>query len=321
MRLIARQIALPFLLLALATPSLAQSPNTNPVRVIIGYPAGTPVDITGRALIEHMQKQLGQTMIVDLRPGAAGALAINAVINAEPDGNTIHYGLMSGLIPALVKANPVDARKVLLPISDSVSAPFAMFVSAKTPAKTLKELVDYSKANPPDKLNFASAAGTQELLMHALKRRTGLTYTVINYAGAPAMIPPLIKGEVDLSFTVLANFFPHIQAGTIRVLFITGPRRMARLPDVPTAGELGLTDLAGTTSDLGWWAPRGTPREVIDRLSRAAIAAVKMPNVTELLLRMGYDSVASTPEEQLKRYEANLQFWTDTAKATNFQPQ
>lgn len=320
MRHPARLLALPLFLIALANTAVAQVPG-KPIRVLIGYPAGTPVDITGRALIEHMQKQLGQPMIIDLRPGAAGFLAVNAVINAEPDGNTVHYGLMSGLIPALVKSTPVDARKVFLPVSDSVSAPFAMFVSAKLPVRSLKELIDYAKANPPGKLNFASAAGTQELLLHALKRRSGLTYTVINYPGATAMLPPLIKGEVDLSFTVLAVFFPHLEAGTVRALFVTGPRRMARLPDVPTAAELGLTDLAGTTSDLGWWAPRGTPKEAIDRLSRAAISAVHQPNVTDLLLRIGYDAVASTPEEQLRRYEANLQFWTETARQTNFQPQ
>jgi len=320
-RQLTKLIALLLVTLAVASPSFAQTFPTKAIRVIVGFPPGTPVDITGRALAEHMQKQLGQPVIIEVRPGAGGFIAVSAVINAEPDGHTIHYGLLSGLIPALVKNTPVDARKVLTPISDSISAPYGMYVSAKLPVKSFQELLAYAKSNPPNTLNFASAAGTQELLMHAVKMKTGITYTVISYPGAPAVIPPLIKGDVGLSINVLGSFFPHLESGTVRALFITGPKRMARLPDVPTAVEAGMPELGSTTSDLGWWAPRGTPKEVIDRLSRATISAVRMQNVTDLLPRLGYDAVASSPEEQMRRYEANLKFWTDTARLTNFQPQ
>lgn len=321
MKPIIRSLAFLLTALAVSGPAIAQTYPSKPIRVLLGFPAGSAVDIASRALSVHMQKQLGQPLVIESRAGAGGYIAVNAVAKAEPDGYMIHFGLLGSLLPALVKNTPVDARKELTAISDSISAPLALYGSAKLPARTFQELVAYAKANAPGTVNYASAAATQALLMQLVNMRSGLTYTLINYPGAPAVIPALIKGEVGLSFNVLGPFLPHLEAGTIRVLFITGPKRMARFPNIPTAAEVGIPGLVSATSDLGWWAPRGTPKDVIDKLSKAAIDAVRTPEIIDLFQRQGYEALGSTPEEQLRRYEANFQFWSETARLTNFTPQ
>jgi tripartite-type tricarboxylate transporter receptor subunit TctC len=307
-------------MMVVSSPLMAQAYPTKPIRVIVGFPVGTLVDVIGRALGVHMQKQLGQPIIVEARPGAGGFIGASAVMTADPDGHTLHFGVLGGLIPALVKNNPVDARKDFAPVSDALSSPFFLFSSAKLPVHNLQDLITYSKANP-GKLNFGSSTGQVEIMMQLVRNSTGITYTLINYPGAPAVIPGMITGDVGIHINVLGPFIPHMDAGTIRALFMSGPKRMAQFPNIPTATEAGVPNVEAAAFDIGYWAPRATPRPVIDKVVQSVISAVQMPDVLDLFRKQGYIAVGSTPEEQMRKYEASLKFWTDTARLTNFQPQ
>jgi tripartite-type tricarboxylate transporter receptor subunit TctC len=304
-----------------AGPLMAQAFPTKPVRVILGFPAGTVVDVVMRALSVPMQKQLGQPIVIETRPGAGGSIAVNAVVKAAPDGYTIHFGLLTALIPALTKSNAVDARSDLAPVSEVLATPLAFFVSAKLPVKTMPELIAYAKARPPNALNYATSNAQGEMLMQLVKDQTGITFTLINYPGAPAAVPPMINGDVAMTTSSLAPYMPHLDAGTVRALFVMAPKRLSQFPDLPTAGEAGIPGLEAGAPNLGLWAPRGTPKEIVDKLSGAAIAGVNTPVVTDLLLKQGNYPVGSTPEEQLRRYDAAVKFWTDTARRTNYQAQ
>ena len=299
----------------------AQTFPTKPIRVLIGFPAGSSLDIVGRALAPHMQKELGQPIVIEIRTGAAGYLAFNATMNAEPDGHTITYAWPVGLLPSLVKANAIDARRDLAPISDALSSPYVFMTSATLPVRSVQELVAYAKTKPANTLNFASSATPLELMMYVAKNATGLTYTVVNYQGGPVIMPALLNGEASMHINNFGPFSGQIEAGKIRVLFQTGHQKLALLPDVPSATDVGIKDLQGIASDLGYWAPRGTPRAVTDKIQRAVAYAVKQPEVLEMFRKQGYVAVGSTPEEQLRQYEASFKFWADAARAANFVPQ
>lgn len=304
-----------------AGPLMAQTFPTRPIRVIVGFPPGSTVDVVARALSVHMQKDLGQPLIVESRPGAGGAIAAIAVVKADPDGHTLFFGFLSAIIPALVKNSPVDARKELAPVSDSLSSPWVFYSSAKLPVKTLQELVVYAKTLPPNTLNVSSSNSQSELLTQLVRNSTGITYTLINYQGGAAIARALITGEVSANMGGFGLFIPHLNAGAIRALFVSTPRRMAQFPGIPTAAEVGIPNLEAAALDYGFWAPRGTLKEIVDRLSRAAIAAVNTPDIADLFRREGYEAVGSAPEAQLRKYEAAAQFWTNTARMANFQPQ
>lgn len=308
---------LPFLA---AVPAQAQSFPNKPIRVLIGFPAGSSLDIVGRALAPHMQKELGQPIVVEIRTGAAGFLAFNATMNAEPDGHTITYAWPVGLLPSLVKANAIDARRDLAPISDALSSPYVFMTSAKLPVRTVQDLVAYAKTRPANTLNFASSAIPLELMMQVVKNATGLTYTVVNYQGGPVIMPAMINGEASMHINNFGPFSSQIDAGNIRVLFQTGHQKLVQLPNTPSATDVGIKDLQGIASDLGYWAPRGTPRQVTEKIQRAVAYAVKQPDVTEMFRKQGYVPVGSTPDEQLRQYEASFKFWSDAARAANFVP-
>lgn len=306
------------LLLIQSAPAFAQSFPTKPIRVILGFPGGSLVDVVARSMAGHMQKQLGQPLVFEARLGAGGYIAVNSVTKAEPDGYTIHYGLLTSLVPALVK-NSIDAGKELTPISEIVSAPFVFYSSGKLPVKTMSDLISYSKANPRT-LNFASPVAQIDIMMQLIGNSTGITYTSINYPGATAYIPAMITGEIGITINTLQQFMPHMESGTIRALFIATPRRMSQHPDVPTAREIGIANMDFATFDNGFWGPKGVSREIVAKLNQAAVSAVNTPEIAALFVKYGFVAIGSTPEEQLRRYEATRTFWTDTAKAIGFNP-
>ena len=308
-------------LLVASSVATAQNYPTKPIRVIVGFPAGTLVDVIGRALGAHMQKDLGQPILVEARPGAGGYIGASAVMNAEADGHTIHFGVLGGLLPPLVKNNPIDARKDFAAVGDALTSPFVLYTSGKMPVKTMAELIAHAKTLPPNALNFGSSTGQVEIIMTMVKNLTGVGFTLINYPGAPAVIPGLISGDINMHINVLGPFIPHLEAGTIRALFTSGGKRLASFPSVPTATEAGVPAVEAAGFDAGYWAPRATPKAVVDKLSRSIASAVKQPDILELFRKQGYDPIGSTPEEQMRRYENSLRFWSDVAKITNFQPQ
>lgn len=308
------------LLLAAAGIAGAQDYPNKPIRVLVGFPAGTTTDTVARLLSKVMQQQLGQPIVVEPRVGANGLVAGMAVKNAPPDGYTIYFGGVVGFTSVFERNNPIDAAKEFEPVSDTMSAPYLMAVSNKFNVNTIDELVAYAKTKPPGTLVHAVSIANQALVMHAVAAAKGFTYTDVNVRAMSQVLPLMVTGEVAMAFNLSANLAPGIQSKTFRPIFVTAPKRLARFPDLPTSGEVGLPGLERVGILAGFWAPKGTPSAITRRLSSAAQAAVKDAEVIQQYNRLEYEPLVSTPEEQLKIYTETLDFWTRVAKAANYQP-
>jgi tripartite-type tricarboxylate transporter receptor subunit TctC len=304
----------------LAPVAIAQTYPSKPIRIIVGFAAGTTTDTVARLTAEPMQKILGQPVIVEARTGAAGGIAGGVVAKADPDGYTLYFGLAATLHPVFTKNNPIDASKEFTPISDSMTAPYALFTSSKLPVTNYKELVAYAKSNPPGKLNLGKSVAQQELIMEVIKSVSGITFTTIPFASSVQAIPLLQSGEVALFVNVFANHLSHIPH-IVRPMFVTAAKRSPQFPDVPTSAEVGIPGMEASAITQGYWAPSNTPKAIADKVSAAAIAAVKVPEVVAFFRKVGFEPVGSTAEEQLRNYEAGMKFWTYAARLGNYQPQ
>lgn len=298
----------------------AQDYPTKPIRVMVGFPAGTTTDNVARMLGKVMQAQLGQTIIVEPKVGAAGLIAGLALKTATPDGYTLFFGGVAGFTPVFTKDNPIDASKEFEPISDSMAAPYLLVVSTKLGINSFEELVAFSKSKPSGTLVHAVSIANQALAMHAIAAAKGLSYRDINVRTMPETMPLMATGEVALFLNVAANLGAGLQSNTFRPILATAYKRLPTFPNVPTSGELGIPGIEQSGFVGGFWAPKGTPAAIVRRLSTAAQAAVKDPEVVQQFGRLQYEAVGSTPEGQLKSFNETMAFWTRVAKAANYQP-
>lgn len=303
-----------------ATITAAQDYPAKPIRVIVGFGAGTGTDITARLLGKVVQQQLGQPIVVEPKPGAAGLIAGHAVKSAPPDGYTLYFGGVVSFAPVFTRTNPIDASKEYEPISDSLAAPYLMVVSNKLNVNTLDELVTYAKSKQQGTLFNMVSIDNQALVMHAVASAKGFTYTDINIKNTAEGFPLLRTGEIHLVFNVAANLNSGFEAKIFRPLFALAGSRLPRFPDVPTSAEVGLPGLEHAGYSAGFWAPKGTPTAITRRLSAAAQVALRDPDVLLQYKRLEYDPVGSTPQEQLKNFTTTLEFWTKVAKEAKYQP-
>jgi len=307
--------------LTTAAPSVAQDYPSKPIRVIVGYPAGTTTDTAARLLTKPMQELLRQPIIVEPRPGANGGIGGNAAKTAQPDGYSIFFGSVTNLTAIFTKNNPVDASTDFTPISDSLYSPQVLLVSSKLNVKTLDELIAYAKNNPAGTLNNAVTFAAQDLIMNAVKTSKGLTYTNIPFTNFAQFLPLMAKGEIAMHVNLFGNAQAALQAQSVRPIFITAAKRMARYSDVPTAAELGVPGLERAGFAAGFWAPRGVPTAIGQRLSEAAQAATKSDEVLQQFAKLDYEPVGSTAAEQLRNFVDTMRFFSAAAKSANYQPQ
>jgi tripartite-type tricarboxylate transporter receptor subunit TctC len=296
--------------------ALAQAYPARPVKVIIGYEAGGSTDITARFILRQFEKRINQTLIVENRPGASGALAGHALKRAEPDGHTLLFASGTGFHEIFLKDNPIDASKEFAAIGTSTSTPMYIFVRAGLPASSAKDFIAYAKANP-GKLNFGGTATSMILVMELFEARAGTTSVKVPYKGSAPVVTAMLAGQVDVTASVLSAFLPAVQSGKVTPLFST--RKSAIFPELPTAADLGIPDL-DVASTLGFWAPRGTPEPVVRTLSSANAASVKSAEVVAELRRQDSSPVGSTPEEAIRAFHREVQFWTEAAKLAGPKP-
>lgn len=315
-----RSAALALVSLTLCCAALAQQYPVKPIRIVIGYPPGTTFDGAGRPVAAELSKRLGQPVVFDYKPGANTTIGARSVVTATPDGYTLFFSNAITAHPIFNLNNAVDAGKELSPISMVSTLPY-YFVSRSTlPVASLQELIAYASTNP-GKLKHGTAVASWDLMMQVVKDRTGVVSESIPYKAAAPVTIALLNGEVDWTVSSVQAFLPHILAGTLRALFSTAPRRSAQLPNVPTAAEVGISNFE-PSANFGLWAPPGTPREIIQRLSGEAAAAVKLADVGEQIRKSsGSEPWGSTAEELLRSFEAETKFWADAARLANYKPQ
>lgn len=276
----------------------AQAYPSKPIRLIVPFPPGGATDIIGRTLAQKLSVQLGQTVIVDNKPGAGGTLGSAEASKAAPDGYTLLLATTSthSIAPSLYKNISYSVEKDFTPILEVATATNVLIVTPKLPVKDVAELVALAKAKP-DSMNFASSGnGTIVHLQSELfKLISGTQLTHVPYKGTALAIPDLISGQTHMMFDSLVSALPHIKGGKVKALAVTSIRRTPLLPGVPTVVESGLPDYVVNTY-FGLFAPPGTSRDIVQRLQKEAVIAVQSADVKERFASQGAEAVGGTPE-------------------------
>jgi len=298
---------------ALAQPG--QGWPSKPVKIVVPFPAGGATDVVARLLAQKLAEAWGQSMVVENRAGAGGNIGADVVAKSAPDGYTLL--MTSGSIvtanPYMYKAMTFDAAKDLVAITNVATGPQVIAVSADVPAKDLRELIAYAKANP-GKINFGSAGvGTQtHLAAENFAYSAGIDMTHVPYKGESAAITDLIGGQIQLVTPNLGAAIALIQQGKMRALAVTSPQRSAQLPDVPAAAEV----LPGF-ENAGWFglmAPAGTPREVIDRVQRDSAKILLSDDFRAKLAQQGMVPVANSPADFAAAIREESAHWAKLIK-------
>jgi tripartite-type tricarboxylate transporter receptor subunit TctC len=299
--------------LSLLQPAFAQNYPNKPIRLVVTFPTGGAPDTLARIFSE--KAQLGQSVVVDNKPGAGGNIGADYVAKSAADGYTIVMGTVGthSINGSLYKKMPYDMTRDFAPISLIASAPNLLVVNNDLPVKTVPELIQYMKANP-NKLSFGSPGiGTSVHVSGELfKSLTGTQMTHAPYKGRQFAIPDLIGGSIQLMFDNMPSALPMAKEGKIRAIAVTTAKRSAAAPEIPTVAE-SLPGFEATTW-FAMFAPAGTPKAVIDRLNAEAVRIFKLPDVQERLQKLGLEPVLSSPEE-LARYQATeIVKWTKVVK-------
>ena len=292
---------------ALASGALAQTYPSRTVTIVTPFSPGGPVDAMARVFAGKMSESMGQPVIVENRAGAGGAIGMNSVAKAAPDGYTILYSPNSIAInPALYRKLPFNPEKDLAPISQALSTTLVLAAHPKIKISSVQELVSLARAQP-GKLNFGSSgvADPLQLAMEMLKTSTGVDLLAIPYKGQGPMFGALLAGEVDVAVVSLQAALAPIRSGQLRVLAVTGSKRSPALPEVPTVAESGVPGY-DISSWHGFFAPAATPQEIIARLHKEIARAVHLPDVRQRVEATGNEVVGSTPEEFAEKFRTDV---------------
>ncbi len=281
---------------AFAAPAFAQTYPNKPVRLLVPFPAGGATDVLARALSIKLGEKLGQNVVVENRPGAGGTIGSAAVAQAAPDGYTILLATSSthSIGPVINPKIPYDAQADFTALGQVASSPNIVLVPLSSPAKTMRELIEFAKKNP-GKLNYASSGnGTiVHLTSELFKAQSGTFIVHIPYRGTALAIPDLISGKVDLMFDSLVSGLPHVKDGKLRALAVTSEKRSTLAPDLPTVADV-LPGFESVTW-FGLYGPKSLPADVVQKLNSALNAALADNDVKERFARLGAEAIGSTP--------------------------
>ena len=290
---------------------------TKPIRIVVPFPAGGPVDQTARLLSARMSTILGQPVLIDNKGGAAGVLGADTVAKAPGDGYTLLFSSTGALaiVPHITPSMPYKPQTDLRAVTQALKVPTVLVVSATSSYKTYADLAAAARA-APEKLNYASAGSgtTTHLEVEMLKREAKLNFNHIPYRGAAPALTDLIGGQVDLMMADVPVVLPFIQAGKLRALAVTSAERIPVLPAVQTMAELGVPGME-IYDWYGMVAPAQTPTAIVEQLQRAASAALKSPELSKVFAEQGVTVVASSPDEFGKFIASESVRWGAVAKA------
>ena len=304
------------LALSLAVDAAAQPYPAKPIRLIVPFPPGGSADILARAIGQKAGEGLGQSVVVENRPGAGTAIGAEALAKSAPDGYAIMIGTVSShaINPALNPKMPFDPVKDFAPISLVATIPFAMIVHPSMPAKSVQEFVALARAKPGT-LNYSSAgSGTSNHLAgELLKSMTGIDIVHVPYKGSAPALNDLISGQVALMFDLVLTAAPHVKSGAVRGLAVTGAQRSSVLPDLPTVAESGIPGYE-VSAWFGIFAPAGVPQPVVQRLNAEFVKALQQPDLRQRLAGQGAEPLTSSPEEFAAYLRSEIDKWAGVVK-------
>ena len=294
----------------------AQQYPTRPVRLIVPLAAGGAMDTVARSIALKLTSSLGQAVVVDNRGGGGGSIGAELAAAAAPDGYTLIMMGSSSVIQPLMYQARYDALRDFAPLSQVTTQPYVIVVNPKLPIQSVRELIDYAKANP-DKLNFASAGNGSliHLMSELFKSVTGTRMVHVPYKGIGAAYPDLLAGNIQLIFASIISAQPHVRAQRIRALAVTGPKRAQSLPELPTVIEAGVKGFV-VTQWYGVFAPARTPRMIVERLHGEIVKVLQQPEVTARLAADGAEPVSSTPQQLAEHVKAERDKWAKVIKQT-----
>jgi len=303
-----------------SAPATAQTFPDRPIKIIAPFTPGSPNDVVARLIATPMTTQLGQSVVVDNRPGGGTTIGVKAAITAEPDGYTL---LISNspthfISPLVNKTFTYDPLKDFVPIATIASGGLMLVIAPEVPARTLAEFVAHAKANP-GKLNFGFGQGTlPQLVGEMFKRATGTDIANIPYKGGAQAVTDMLGGRVQMNIGTISTLGPLVREGKLRALAVTSAVRNPELPDVPTMTESGLPEVASLTY-YGLFAPAGTPANAVQRINAAVNDSLKSPEIVSAIRRIGFDPHGGTPEDFTKLLTSEMKVWIPVVQATGFQ--
>lgn len=304
-------------LMALPLATAAQAPQTaKPLKIIIGFPAGGPLDAHARLLAERLGQALGQTVVIDYKAGAGGTVGADFVAKSDPDGTTLLMANTGTMVinPAIYSKLPYQTLKDFVPIARTAQQPLAFVVHPDVKARTIGELVALAKAQP-GRLNYGSAGngGISHLVPEMFKQATGTFIVHIPYRGSAPAFTDLMAGQVQVMAESIPQAAQYVKAGKIRALAVTSRERNPALPDTPTLIESGLRDFE-VVGFYGVLAPAGTPRPVVERLSNAFRSVLESPDIRSRMVAQGADPAFLGSDEFARFLAAEMPRWAKAVK-------
>lgn len=300
----------------LATPAIGQTFPGKPIRLLLTF-SGGQADVLARVVTEKMTPTLGQPVVIEHRPGGGGNIAMEAVARAAPDGHTLVLGSLAVAINGtLYRKLSYDPVKDLVPISLIAWGPYALYVSGAVPMKNAAEVIARARSKPGE-LNYASVGvGSGAHLVAVLfMMATGAEMSHIPYKGIQQITPDLISGQVQLTFNAIGPLTQFVQSGKVRLLALTGPKRLSQYPDIPTLSESGLPGFEAA----GWYgvfAPAGTPRDVLVRLNSEVVTALNSRDVAERIEKLGLQPSPQTLEEAGRFVAREVETWSKAVRVS-----
>jgi tripartite-type tricarboxylate transporter receptor subunit TctC len=308
---------------AVAVPAIsriawAQTYPARTITLIVPFPAGGATDVVARALAKGLSERLGQSVVIDNRPGANGAIGSASVAKARPDGYTLVMGGVNthAMNDSLIKPRPYDSAKDFAPITLTALIPIAFVVNPQLPVTTLHDLVALARSKPRQLSYGSSGTGSpHHLAMELFKLKAGIDIAHVPYKGGAPQLNDLLGGHILIGSIGLPPALPHIETGKLRALAGTEAKRSVFLPTLPTVAESGFPDFE-VTYWLGLMAPAGTSREIIDRLAAESVTVLTRPDVRETLTKQGADVVTSSPDALKTIVESDIAKWSKVVQDT-----
>jgi len=300
----------------------AQAWPTRPVRIIVPFQPGGSTDIFARLAAQKLTEHFGKQFYVENVAGATGNVGTAQAARAAPDGHTLLIAFSSYVVnPTLFAKLPFDPDKDLAPVTLAVSAPNVLTVNPSLPVRNLREIVALIKSNPGKYTYTSGGVGTQaHLLGEMLRLSQALDIVHVPFNGAAPAIASAMAGHTPIAWSTIASAAQALEAGQLRPLAVASKTRSQLLSDVPTTAEAGYPDIQGD-SWVGLLAPAGTPNEIIGAVQREIAAIIALPDVKERLPTLGFEAVASTPEEFASRIKVETEMWGKVIRAANIKPE